>query len=244
MNNRSSELNPKTKKIISLVSILLFILIIAFLGWLIGDPMIRFMSQPEGFRQWVDSHGIWGPLLFILMMALQIIVAVIPAGPLEMAAGYAFGTFGGILLCSIGSVIGSAAVFLFVCRFGYKAVDAFIPREKINSLKFLRDHQKLNFLVFLFFLIPGAPKDVLTYFIGLTHMKLSTFLLLTFIARIPTFAIAVMSGSALEGRQYTLAVILLGISLALGAVGLLIYRRICRKQSAPSPTDSKEEPKL
>lgn len=234
MKNKETELNPKTKKIISLISIAIFAAVIFFLGWLIGGPMLRFVSEPQGFRNWVDSHGVWGPIIYILMMALQIIVAVIPAGPLEMAAGYAFGTWGGTLLCMVGSLIGSAVVFAFVRRFGYKAVDAFIPREKINSVRFLQDHKKLDLLVFIFFLIPGAPKDVLTYFVGLTHMKFSSFLVTTTIARIPTFLITVMSGSALEGRKFTLAIILLGVSMGLAAAGLLLYRLICRRNEEPA----------
>ncbi len=232
MHQESNELNPKTKKIISCISIVLFLFIMLFLGWLIGGPMLRFVSEPEGFRRWVDGHGLWGPVIYVAMMALQIIVAIIPAGPLEMAAGYAFGTIGGTLLCMAGSLIGSLIVFLFVRRFGYKAVDAFISRDKINSLRFMKDHRRLDLLVFIFFLIPGAPKDVLTYFVGLTRMKLGRFLLLTTIARIPTFAMTVLSGSALEGQRYTLAIIILGVTMGLCAVGLLIYRSVCRRHTA------------
>ncbi len=228
MNEQNTT--SRARKIISLISIGVFIFFILFLAWLIGDPMMEFVSDPDGFRDWVDSHGIWGPVIYIIMMTLQIIVAIIPAGPIEMAAGYAFGTFWGTVLCMIGSAFGSAIVFTFVRKLGYKAVEAFFPREKIDSLKFLQKNKRLEFLVFIFFLIPGAPKDVLTYFVGLTRLKCSTFLLLTTIARIPTFVMTVLSGDALGEQQYVLAIVIMVVTMALCGVGLLIYQAIVRKQ--------------
>lgn len=48
--------------------------------------MLRFVSEPEKFRLWVDGHGLWGRVLYVGMCFLQVVVAIIPGEPLEIAA--------------------------------------------------------------------------------------------------------------------------------------------------------------
>ncbi len=79
------------------------ILMTALICWNVGKPMVEFVSQPEQFRAWVDSHGLWGRVAFVGMMAFQIIVAFIPGEPLEIGAGYAFGVAEGTFLCIMGA---------------------------------------------------------------------------------------------------------------------------------------------
>lgn len=67
--------------------------------------MLKFVSEPEKFRAWVDGHGIYGRLAFIGMMVLQVFIAIIPGEPLEIGAGYAFGMWEGTLLCMAGALM-------------------------------------------------------------------------------------------------------------------------------------------
>ena len=100
-----------------------------------------------------------------------------------MGAGYAYGAFEGTVLCLVGAAIASAIVFLLVKKVGTRIVYLFVSREKMESLKFLNDEQKLGRLIFILFLIPGAPKDVLTYLVGLTRIRLYEFLIISLTAR-------------------------------------------------------------
>lgn len=100
-------------------------------------------------------------------------------------AGYAFGVVEATILCTIGSIIGCAIVFWLARKFGVKFVEAFFSIEKIQNLKFLHDERKRDILSFIIFLIPGMPKDLISYFMGLTDIKLSRWLVISTIARIP-----------------------------------------------------------
>ena len=75
------------KRWIAGIGIALFLLLSLLICWFAGRPLIQFAREPELFRQWVDRQGIWAPLLFMGMVILQIVVAVIPGEPLEIAAG-------------------------------------------------------------------------------------------------------------------------------------------------------------
>ena len=222
-----AQLTEAHKKKIYLFAIVVALLFIAAVGYLVGKPMVDFVREPERFRAWVDAAGVWGR---VGMVIFQLIIALIPGEPLEMGAGYAFGAVEGTILCIAGCVVGSALVFLFVRRFGVKLVEVFFPREKIRSLRFLQDSRRLNLLTFIVFFIPGTPKDLLSYFIGLTDMKLGTWLLITAVARIPSIVTSTVTGDALGLKNYQFAIIAFGATLLLSLVGILVYRRLSARR--------------
>ena len=225
-----TQLTEAHKKKIYLFAIVVALIFIGAVGYLVGKPMVEFVREPERFRAWVDSSGFASRVIFVGMVVFQLIIALIPGEPLEMGAGYAFGAVEGTILCIIGCVIGSALVFLFVRRFGVKLVEVFFPREKIRSLRFLQDSRRLNLLTFIVFFIPGTPKDLLSYFIGLTDMKLGTWLFITAVARIPSIVTSTVTGDALGLKDYQFALIAFGVTLALSLAGILVYRRLSARR--------------
>lgn len=124
------QMTDRQKKIWGIATVIGLVVFMGLLCWFVGRPMIRFVSEPEKFRLWVDEHGIWGRLAFIGMVIFQIIVAIIPGEPLEIGAGYAFGAVEGTILCLIGAVLGGAIVVLLVRRYGIKLVEVFFPQRE------------------------------------------------------------------------------------------------------------------
>ena len=216
----------RQKKLAAWCAGVIFILFFVLTAWYIGTPMVRLVSQPQAFRAWVEAHGFGGKLLFVGMVILQVIVAIIPGEPLEIGAGYAFGAVEGTLLCLIGIAIGSTLVFLLVRKFGVPLVEVFFPVEKIRALRFLQDSRRLNRLTFLLFFIPGTPKDLLCYFVGLTEMKLPVWMAISFFARIPSVVTSTLGGDALGTQSYLRAVIVFAVAAVLSAAGLYLYHRL------------------
>lgn len=219
------------RKALGIAAIAAFLLFFGLAGYFIGRPMVRFVSEPHNFRAWVDASGIWGRVLFVGMMAVQVVVALIPGEPLEIGAGYAFGAVEGTLLCLMGIVLGSALVFQIVRTFGVKLVEVFFPREKILSARFLRDTKRLNAIAFIVFFIPGTPKDLLSYFMGLTNVRFRTWLLISGVARIPSVVTSTVGGNALGMKQYALAGAVFAATLVLSIAGVFVYRYISRRHA-------------
>ena len=235
------DFTPTQKKIISVSCIAVFLLFSALICWFVGRPMLKFVSEPEKFRAWVDGLGIYGRLAFIGMMVLQVFIAIIPGEPLEIGAGYAFGMWEGTLLCMAGALIGSALVFLFVRRFGIKAVEVFFSREKIRSLRFLQNQKKLNLWVFIIFAIPGTPKDLLCYFVGLTEMRFANWMLIISVARIPSVITSTIGGNALGMKNYLFAIMVFAATMLISAAGILIYRIICKRHEGKAHEHSGDD---
>ena len=225
--NEERHLTTKQKKIISVILLVLFLGFSALVAWFIGKPMISLVSEPEKFRDWVESRGILGRLIFIGMTVFQVIIALVPGEPLEIGAGYAFGAVGGTLLCVAGVTIGSLLVFGLVRRFGIRLVEVFFDTGKIKQLKFLQNEKRLDLTTFIVFFLPGTPKDLLTYFVGLTDIKLSKFIFIVSVARMPSIITSTVGGSALGIKRYELAAIVFGGTVIISLLGLFIYNRIC-----------------
>lgn len=226
---KKPSLTEKQKKIAAGCALAVFILLSAAVCWFVGRPMIRFARQPELFRQWVDGLGLWGKAAYVGMCILQVVVAIIPGEPLEIAGGYAFGAWWGTALCLIGAVLGSAAVFALVRRWGRPLAEVVFPKEKLDKLQFLHSSPKRTALLWLIFTAPGTPKDLLCYFAGLTDMKWRTWLLIATVGRLPSIVTSTVGGGALGDRNYTTAAIAFGVALAAAGVGYLVYRAVCRR---------------
>ena len=216
----------KRKQAVALVCLGLAVVVMVVIFWFVGRPMLQFVSQPDQFREWVDSHGLWGRVAFVGMMMFQVFVAIIPGEPLEIGAGYAFGVLEGTLLCVLATSLSGTLIFLIVKKFGMKFVTLFVSEEKIHSLKFLQNTRRLDLIAFLLFFIPGTPKDVLTYIVGLTPMRLSTWIFITTVARLPSVITSTVGGNALGTQEYLFAVIVFAATAVISGVGVLVYRKI------------------
>ena len=225
MENQTYERRRKWLSGISLAVVaVIAILATVFIGRWLGS------FSDDSFRDYIRSFGPAGWLVLLGLQFLQVFIALIPGELLETGAGYAFGPVWGTLICYAGVAMASALVFLLTRRFGVKLVEVFISREKINQLSFLRTERKRNTLVFVLFLIPGTPKDLLTYFVGLTDMKLGSFLLISLLARLPSVLSSTAGGHLLGEGNYVGALWLYGITGAVSVAGLLIYNAIMRRK--------------
>ena len=178
-------------------------------------------------------------MIFVLIRAAQTVVKFIPAEPLEIGSGYAYGTWGGLLYCMLGSLLGSFAILLLTKLFGKKIVDIFVPTSKLESMALFKDDQKLYSMVFILYLIPGTPKDVFTYFVGLTPIKTVPFMIIASIARIPSIITSTWCGATLSDKNYLFAAAIFIATALLGVLGGLIYNKISNNNKEKQQLSSK-----
>ncbi len=244
------------KRTIGIISFLIFVALLVWVTLKIGIPLINHYfggtttetADTGYFSSLVENNPISGRLIFVGIQILQVFIAFIPGEVVEIAAGAVFGALEGTLLSLLGVTIGSVIIFLLTKWLGIKFVSLFISEEKINSMKFLKNDRSLNNLVFLIFFIPGTPKDLLTYFVGLTRMKLHTFLAISLIARIPSILTSTLAGNAINNNDWKSAIIIFSITAAVSIIGIIIYNIISKKRdkkraalSETTPAEAEEE---
>ena len=204
------------------VSVILFSLLFVFFG----SRMFEMLREPKILTEYIDGFGAYSQLVFIAVRTLQTVVKVIPGEPVEIAAGLAFGTFGGLALCLVGTAVGSAIIVLLTRTLGMKFVTLFVSEEKLRSCTLLKSSDRLYLMLFFFYLIPGTPKDIFTYAAALTDIKLRKFFVITGIARIPSIITSTMCGASLCQKNYLAAAVIYGVTLMLSVAGMLVYRKI------------------
>jgi uncharacterized membrane protein YdjX (TVP38/TMEM64 family) len=200
--------------------------------WLLLRPFIanlRLSEYREQFSAWINGLGVKGMAILLGIQALQIVVAVIPGGLVEILAGAAYGAWGGFAICILGCLIAGAGIFLTVRIFGVPLVERFFGKKLTGAYSFLGNAKKVSLALFILFLIPGVPKDALTYIAPLGSIKLGRFLLIATAARSPAILMATMLGSSVLQGNWTLIALLFAATALTGIAGLLYGGRIVDK---------------
>jgi len=221
------------KRILAVVSLVVVVALVSWFAFWIWGAIKSDIDTPQKFKSYIDGFGWKGYLVAFGIQVLQVIIALIPGEFVEIGAGCAFGWLGGTLICMAGVALASAAVFVLTKRLGLKMVELFVDPSKIDSLRFLNSEKKLKRTVFLLFFIPGTPKDLLTYFVGLTRITLSEFMTISLIARIPSLLSSTLVGHYVIEQNYLTGIIIFAITGAISLIGIIIYNKIvARKQKA------------
>lgn len=205
--------------------LVLSILLMVALTLLLGKPMLEYMQDPAAFTLRLQNLGAWGPIVFMALNIVQVLLAIIPGGPFEVAAGALWGPFWGTIMCDVAMSIGGVITFLFVRKFGIKFIELFTTREKIESVKFLKANEKSTSLLFLFFLLPGTPKDLMCYVVGLSDIKLSVWILINLVGRFPAILLSALGGHAVTEQNIGIFIGAFAIIIVLYFVGTFVYKK-------------------
>ena len=147
-----------------------------------------------GFAGWLRGAGAAGVALFVLVYLISAI-AFVPGSLLTLAAGFAYGPIGGLLVASPASVLAATAAFLlgrFSIRGWVERKLADAPRARALDRAVNRQSFKL---VLLLRLSPVFPYNVLNYALGLTDISLGRYVAASFLGMLPGTWLYVYLGS-------------------------------------------------
>lgn len=223
----------KQEKKLKIFKIILMILVLAIcIGMIIYlFPVMKNLSTTEGqiaFKEKVTNSGIIGLLSLFGLQVAQIFLVVIPGEPIEILAGMCYGGLWGTVFILASVLIISTVIFFMVRKLGRKFVCDFCDEkkiEKIENSKLFQNPKKIELIMLILFLIPGTPKDLLTYIGGLLPIKPIHFILISTLARIPSVISSTLAGESLAVGDWKMGVILYGAVLAIVAVIIFIIHK-------------------
>ena len=196
---------------------------VAFLGYIYLNPIrVEFhqlVLERERIRTVIQAAGSWGPLLYIMAQALQVVTIFWPV-PLEIAGGFLFGLPLGLLYSILGLALGSMLAFLLGRWLEKKFVARLVHPHTMKHLRNLMKREG-SLTAFLLFLIPGIPKDFVCYFLGLTRMSLAFFMVGATVARLPGTVLLSMEGAQVYKGHYAVT---LGLAALYIGLAFLLYR--------------------
>ena len=176
------------KKKLKIFKIMLFIIAIIILTviTIYLFPVMINLSTKEGqiiFKNKVSDSGTYGLMLLFLIQIAQIFLFILPGEPIEILAGMCYGWILGTVFIMISSAIIATFIFWLVRKIGRQFVYDFSDEEKIKKIensKIFQNPKKIELVLFILFLVPGTPKDLLTYLSGLLPIKMRRFVFISY----------------------------------------------------------------
>jgi len=218
---------PRTRrdKMRLLVAVALLALQITAIAWLAASdrlgPLLASLcaifQSKEQMRVYVEGWGSLAPVAFILVQTLQVVIAPIPGELTGAVGGFIFGAAPTVVYSSIGLTVGSALAFLAARIMGLPLVELAVDEKTLEKFHFLTERRGAV-LALILFTIPGFPKDILSYILGLSPMGFGTFIVVCAVGRVPGTVMLSFTGSAIFDENWTLltaVTVLCAIALAI-----------------------------
>lgn len=170
-----------SRKIINCISI---IGIIATIAVTIYFMRLGVFKDVDALRGLVGDSVILGPVLFILVQIVQVVIPIIPGG-ISCAAGVLiFGPLAGFIYNYVGIAIGSVIIFMLGRQYGKPFILSLVSDKTYNKyISWLDNEKRFERLFTLAIFLPIAPDDALCLMAGLTKMSLKKFTLIIILAK-------------------------------------------------------------
>lgn len=172
-------------------------LLAAALGLVLLYTLFAQSEWPVAFVDWVEGAGAPGVVVFAVAYVV-FTVLLLPGSILTLGAGFLYGPLWGTLLVSPASVLGATLAFVLAKSWAREWVVARLA----GSPRFTAvDHaiaERGWLTVFLLRLSPAFPFSLLNYALGLTRVRLGSYVSASFIGMLPGTFLYVYLGSLMR----------------------------------------------
>lgn len=216
-------------RIALVVAFVLLLAAVLVLLAMYGRTLLAHLADGRLVQRQAERLGPFAPVVCIGIVVLQQLSAIIPAEPVELAAGYAFGFWQGALVCLVGSVLGTLAIVGVARGAGDRLLRVLVSSRRVVQLERFGNSPRFELLVFLCFLVPGLPKDVMTYAAALANMPIRHLVPVTTVGRIPSIALSTLASSLAARGDWKVAGIVMAVIVVLVLSGAALYFFLRRK---------------
>ncbi len=223
-----SDRKTPAKGIFSLYLLLIFL----FAIWLILQKTGFFavVKNAESFQKYLESAGVWMPILYVALQFLQVVILPIPSVVSTLAGVALFGAFKAMLYSLIGILVGSFLAFFIGRKLGFKAVAWLLGEDTLKKWqKKLQGKDKL--VLTLMFVLPVFPDDVLCLVAGLSSMSAVYFTLVISLSRVLGVAATCYSVNLIPFNTWWGIALWIAFAVAAVAVFVCAYKHIGNRNS-------------
>ena len=178
-NRINKEKLDKYRKTIQIITVFGVIFTIILSYFILNGSYFKPESEGGMFTVHLKQLGVFGPIIFLIIQIIQVVIPIIPGGLVSVAGHFVFGVLWGFIYNFIGIFIGSVIAFMLSRKYGEFVVKCFVSDEIYD--KYMGWTQKENKFAWIFgtlLFLPFAPDDTLVMIAGLTRMRFKTFLLI------------------------------------------------------------------
>lgn len=195
------------KKIEKLLAFVLLITFLFYIAYEYYDKYFILLKNPSMLKDMLMSYGKYSILAFILLQIVQIVAFFIPGEVIEIAGGYIYGTIWGGIFSLIGIILGSVLTFYLSRVLGKSFVERHIKKGKNRFIDRALGKKNAKYIIFIVYLIPGIPKDIIGYFCGISNINIFDFMIYSNLGRIPAIFISAYFGQKFYSHEYRVLII-------------------------------------
>jgi uncharacterized membrane protein YdjX (TVP38/TMEM64 family) len=201
---------------------------LAFVIWLVYSDspfihwMVRLYNDKHFLKQTVRAWGWMAPIVFVAIQALQVIISPIPGEITGPVGGALFGVWWGAIYSTIGLTAGTLFCFWVGRRWGEPLIRPWLSEHNWNRMSFILEAEGA-IICFILYLIPGFPKDIISYLFGISPMPFWVFAVVSTVGRLPGTVISSYFGAHVAEQQYIYAIAFMAIVIA-GGLPIYYYR--------------------
>ncbi|MDO4384044.1 MAG: TVP38/TMEM64 family protein [Eubacteriales bacterium] len=183
----------------------------------------------------LSSHPLLSALALVALQIIQIVICILPGQPIQLASSYMYGVFGGYCIAIIGATLGCMVTYQIAHFLGSDAMHLMFGKEKVASYMRKLNSSKALTIVFLIYLVPGIPKDLVSYIAGISDIELKPFLLVSTLGRSPGILGSLLIGSFWSSKNYT------GIAVVAAVMLFLLVWCVRNRKDIMKKIESYEE---
>lgn len=219
----------KMIKYFAIIKLFVLVGIIAGLSitlYLLFPDLLIIFKDLDSLNLYLSQYKTVSAFIYIGLQIIQIVIFVIPGQILQFAAGYIYGFPLGTLLSLLGILLGTIITFYMARILGKEAMHILFGEERITRYINLLNSKRAYTILFVLFVIPGLPKDLLSYAAGVSEIKLKPFLLLSMVGRTPALMVTIAMSRMLYNESYLELIFLIIISIVLFILGIVNKDRL------------------
>lgn len=194
---------------ILVTSLAILALTIGYCVW--QEPQMLQLLNPESLPVTMERLGLWGPLIYMAIITVSVVVSQIPGAPLAVAAGAVWDP----LLAGVYTIIGGFSGALIAYGLGRTIGPSMITALTGKTLSFATGQRYLGWMIFTTRLLPVFSFDLVSYGAGIAGLSLPTYASATFFGMVPSTLLLTYLGGSLQLSG--------SVMVSLGAVFLLLF---------------------
>lgn len=221
-------MDKKTKKLLiqKIVMAIIFIIAIIFVSVKYAPEIKNVIENRQVFKEFILSYGYIGGIIAVALQFMHIVIPVLPGEFIQFSIGYVYGILWGSIYLIAGTILGTITVFYASRIIGYPIVKVFVSDKKMEKFIFLANSNKIEMTMFVLFLVPGIPKDILVYLAGLSPIKPIRFFIISIIARTPAIIASAYIGMNFAEGDFRSIIIMVVVVLVILVIGFVFRNKI------------------
>ena len=226
-NIKKAEKENKRRVILSVVKISMLVLIVVGIPlylWFFHGDWIKSFENIDDVVAFLEKYETQSIFVYIGLQIVQIVISIIPGQVFQMAAGYIYGFWPALLFAMTGALLGTTLSFMLAKALGRDFLHIFFGEEKMSYYIERLNSKKMYAIVFFLYLIPGIPKDMVSYVAGVSEIKFKPFIIISALGRLPGMIGCLLMGDMMMEENYTGAVII-GVFAVITFALCIIFRK-------------------